>query len=160
MVLKGRWLLPSFISVFLLSHPAKADSLASWHFDANQNKLDITTDEGVQPRVQLLSNPSRLSIDLPGIILGRPKTSERVGSVIQEIRVGQFDSETTRLVIELAPGYKLDPKKVQVRGDSATHWVVQLPNPERLAGNYALPIGSIAPIDQPTAVTQETIPVT
>jgi hypothetical protein len=116
MVLKLRWLLPSFVSVFLLSYPAKAGSLALWHFNANQNQLDLTTDEGVQPRVQLISNPTRLVIDLPGIILGRPQTNQKIGSVIQEIRVGQFDPQTTRMVIEVAPGYKLDPTQVRVRG--------------------------------------------
>jgi beta-lactamase class A len=110
--------------------------LASWHFNPNQNQLDLTTDEGVQPRVQLIGNPTRLVIDLPGIILGHPQTNQRVGSVIQEIRVGQFDPDTTRMVIALAPGYTLDPTKVRVRGESSTHWFVQLPTPERLADNY------------------------
>ncbi len=159
MVLKVRWLLPSFVSVFLLSHPAKADSLASWHFNPNQNQLDLTTDEGVQPRVQLIGNPTRLVIDLPGIILGHPQTNQRVGSVIQEIRVGQFDPDTTRMVIALAPGYTLDPKKVRVRGESSTHWFVQLPTPERLAANYLLQPGSIAPIGQQTRQIQQTIAV-
>src|SRR4028118_11760 len=107
MVLKVRWLLPSFVSVFLLSHPAKAASLDYWNFNSNQNQLDLRTDEGIQPRVQLMANPTRLVIDLPGVILGRPKSNQRIGSVIQEIRVGQFDPETTRMEIELAPGYKL-----------------------------------------------------
>ena len=154
MVLKVRWLLPSFVSVFLLSHPAQADSLASWHFNAAQNQLDLTTDEGVEPKVQLISNPSRLIIDLPGITLGRPKTSEKVGAVIQEIRVGQFDSDTTRMVVELAPGYQLDATKVKVRGASPTHWFVQLPTPERIVGN-SLQTSSTIAISQPA----QTIPL-
>ena len=149
MVLKLRWLLPSFVSVFLLSYPAKAGSLALWHFNANQNQLDLTTDEGVQPRVQLISNPTRLVIDLPGIILGRPQTNQKIGSVIQEIRVGQFDPQTTRMVIEVAPGYKLDPTQVRVKADSATRWFVQLPTPER----------SKEPIGQETSQIQQNIAV-
>jgi beta-lactamase class A len=148
MVLKVRWLLPSFVSVVLLSLPANAASLDSWDFNANQNQLDFTTDEDVQPRVQLIANPTRLVIDLPGVILGRPKTNRKVGSVVQEIRVGQFDADNTRMVIELAPGYKLDPTKVQVKGDASNHWLVQLPTPERVAGNYPLPIGSKEPSQQ------------
>jgi beta-lactamase class A len=149
MALKLRWLLPSFVSVFLLSYPAKAGSLALWHFNANQNQLDLTTDEGVQPRVQLISNPTRLVIDLPGIILGRPQTNQKIGSVIQEIRVGQFDPQTTRMVIEVAPGYKLDPTQVRVKADSATRWFVQLPTPER----------SKEPIGQETSQIQQNIAV-
>jgi beta-lactamase class A len=73
--------------------------------------------------------------------------------------VGQFDADTTRMVIELAPGYTLDPKKVQVRGESPTHWFVQLPTPERLTGNYPLQPGSLAPIGQQTSQPQQTIAV-
>jgi len=149
MALKLRWLLPSFVSVFLLSYPAKAGSLALWHFNANQNQLDLRTDEGVQPRVQLISNPTRLVIDLPGIILGQPQTNKKIGSVIQEIRVGQFDRQTTRMVIQVAPGYKLDPTKVRVQGKSPTQWFVQLPTPEL----------SKEPIGQQTGQIQQTIAV-
>ena len=149
MALKLRWLLPSFVSVFLLSYPAKAGSLALWHFNANQNQLDLRTDEGVQPRVQLISNPTRLVIDLPGIILGQPQTNKKIGSVIQEIRVGQFDRQTTRMVIQVAPGYTLDPAKVRVQGKSPTQWFVQLPTPEL----------SKEPIGQQTGQIQQTIAV-
>lgn len=150
MVLKLRWLFPCVASVILLSQPAKADSLATWHFNALSNQLDLTTDEGVEPKVQLLANPSRLIIDLPGINLGRPKTTERVGSIIKEIRVGQFDADTTRMVVELAPGYTLDPTKIKVRGASPTHWFVQLPTPERVVGNSGQPRSSTIAISQPT----------
>ena len=149
MVLKLRWLLPSIASVLLLSHPAKADSLASWNFNAFSNQLDLTTDEGVEPKVQLLANPSRLIIDLPGIILGHPKTTQKVGPVIKEIRVGQFDADTTRMVLELAPGYQLDPAKIKVRGASSTHWFVQLPTPERVIGNYSQQSSTTIAISQP-----------
>jgi beta-lactamase class A len=150
MVLKLRWLLPSFVSVFLLSYPAQADSLTSWNFNAAQNQLDLTTDEEVEPKVQLLANPNRLIIDLPGITLGRPKTTEKVGSIIQEIRIGQFDKDTTRIVIEVAPGYRLDSTKVKVRGASSTHWFVQLPTPEKIVGNGNSPqqVSTNIPISQ------------
>ncbi|HAA30749.1 MAG TPA: serine hydrolase [Cyanobacteria bacterium UBA8553] len=157
--MKVHWLLPSFVSVVLLSHPAKADTSVSWRFNANQNQLDLTTDEGVQPKVQLIADPTRLVIDLPGVNLGHPQTKEKVGPVIQEIRVGQFDSDTTRMVIELAPGYKLDPTKVRVRGESATHWFVQLPTPERIVGNSPVQTGSIGAIAPQTSQSSHRIAV-
>jgi beta-lactamase class A len=133
---KVRWLLPGLFSVFLLSTPAKAGSLESWNFNRNLRQLDFTAEDGVQPRVFLIGNPTRLVIDLPNVTLGRPKINQLVDSVIQNIRVGQFDAQTTRMVVELAPGYTIDPKKVQVRAESATRWIVQLPTPERVsAGN-------------------------
>lgn len=136
--MKLRWLLPGFASVVLLSSPVEAASLETWNFNPNQNQLDLRTDGRVQPRVQLIANPTRLVIDLPGVILGRPQTSKSVGAVIQEVRVAQFDPQTTRMVIQLAPGYTIDPTKVSVRPESATRWFVQLPNPERLTANNAL----------------------
>ncbi|MDB9513103.1 serine hydrolase [Kamptonema animale CS-326] len=147
MTLKLRLLLPSLLSVFLFNSPAKADILTSWYFDINHNQLEFTTDSGVQPKVQLIANPSRLVIDLPGINLEYPKTPQKGVSFIREIRAGQFDTDTTRLVIELAPGYTLDPTKVRVIGESSTRWSVQLPTPE-LAANANFSPQAIVSIEQ------------
>lgn len=140
-----RWLLPALISVLSVALPAKADTLTSWHFDASQNQLNLTTDSGVQPSVKLIANPTRLVIDLPGIVLEYPETPQSYNSAIEQIRVGQFDTETTRLVIQLTPGYKLDPQQVRVIRESSTRWSFQLPNPEQIAGNEFF---------QPTAITR------
>ncbi|MBE9183813.1 serine hydrolase [Microcoleus sp. LEGE 07076] len=145
MTLKLRWLLPTLISVLSIALPAKADTLTSWHFDTRQNQLNLTTDSGVQPEVKLIANPTRLVIDLPGIVLEYPETPQSYNSAIQQIRIGQFDRETTRLVIQLTPGYQLDPQKVRVIRESATRWSFQLPNPEQISGNESFP---------PTAITQ------
>ncbi|HEY9747191.1 MAG TPA: AMIN domain-containing protein, partial [Allocoleopsis sp.] len=124
------WLLPSFLGIILLSSPAEAARLQSWQFDANQNRLDFTTDDGVQPRAQLIANPTRLVIDLPGTKLGGALRNQQLGGAIRSIRVGQFDPQTTRIVIELTPGYTLDPNQVKFRGRSANQWSVQLPTPQ------------------------------
>jgi beta-lactamase class A len=105
--------------------------LKLWQFNAQQNRLDIQTDESVQPIAQLVVNPTRVVIDLPGIRLGHSKITKPIGGVVQSVRVGQFDAQTTRLVIELAPGYSLDPEQVIVKGASTTRWFVQLPSPQR-----------------------------
>jgi len=134
---KLRWLLPSFLGCFcfLLSSPAHARQLLFWRFDANQNRLVFTTDEGVQPQAQLLANPTRLVIDLPGIILENPTTEQSVGGAIRSVRAGQFDDDTTRLVVELNPGYTINPQQIKFRGISPRQWTVQLPLPER-AGQF------------------------
>src|SRR5687768_11452061 len=108
------------MGAFLLCAPAQAGSLESWNFNRNLRQLNLTTDERVQPRVFLMANPTRLVIDLPNITLERSQTNQGVDLSIKEIRVGQLDPQTTRMVVELAPGYTLDPKKVQVRADSST----------------------------------------
>lgn len=130
--MKLRWLLFSFLSIFMLSSPAEAAKLQFWRFDVDQKRLEFTTDEGVQPRAQMIANPTRLIIDLPGTTLGRPTINQAIGQTIRTMRVAQFDRQTTRLVIELAPGYTLDPQQIKVRGETPTQWSVQLPNPQLL----------------------------
>ncbi|MDJ0704264.1 MAG: N-acetylmuramoyl-L-alanine amidase [Leptolyngbyaceae cyanobacterium MO_188.B28] len=126
-------LFSGFLGAFgllLLALPAEAARLQFWRFDAEQNQLVFTTDTRVQPRAQLLLNPTRIIIDLPETSLDQATVNESVGGAVREIRVGQFDDQTTRLVIELNPGYVLDPQQIEVRGTIANRWTVQLPNPE------------------------------
>ncbi|MGB3266143.1 MAG: N-acetylmuramoyl-L-alanine amidase [Microcoleus sp.] len=129
--MKFHWLLPSFLSVFLLAGAAEAARLQSWRFDASENRLYIRTDGGVQPKAQLIFNPTRLVIDLPGTSLGRPSVNKQLSGAIESVRVGQFDSDTTRIVVELRDGFTLDPQQVKFRGISPSEWTVDLPAPTR-----------------------------
>ncbi|MGA1355845.1 MAG: N-acetylmuramoyl-L-alanine amidase [Prochlorothrix sp.] len=113
----------------LASLPAEAARLLNWRFDRSQNRLEFTTDEAVQPRAQLLANPTRIVIDLPGTTLGRPLVEEALGNGLESLRVGQFDQNTTRLVLQVASGFQLNPQDISVQGLSPTQWVVQLPSP-------------------------------
>jgi N-acetylmuramoyl-L-alanine amidase len=127
------WLLPSFLVFFLLASPASAARLLFWRFDANQNRLVFTTDQRVQPRAQLIFNPTRVVIDLPGIIPDSSPLEQLVGGAIRTVRLGQLDAQTTRLVIELNPGYTLNPQQVQFQGSYSNQWTVQLPLPQQMA---------------------------
>lgn len=128
--MKLHWLLPSTVgTIVLLSSPAVAAKLESWRFDANQNRLDIHTNSPVQPQAQLIFNPTRLVIDLPGTTFGRPQSTQEIDGVIRVIRVAQFDPQTTRLVVELSPGYTLDPQQVKFENVGGNRWRVQLPTP-------------------------------
>ncbi len=128
--MKLHWLLPgTFGSILMLSSPTLAAKLDSWRFDANQNRLEINTTGAVQPQAQLIFNPTRLVIDLPGTTFGRPQLRQQVGGAITSIRVGQFDEQTTRIVVELTPGYTLDPNQVKFVGTTASRWTVQIPTP-------------------------------
>jgi N-acetylmuramoyl-L-alanine amidase len=131
LTVKLHWLLPgTFGTIFLLSSPAMAARLESWRFDVNQNRLEINTAGAVQPTAQLMFNPTRLVIDLPETTFGRSQVTQPVGGRIRSIRVGQFDEKTTRIVVELTPGYTLDPNQVKFVGTSASRWTVQLPQPQ------------------------------
>ncbi|MBN3959277.1 N-acetylmuramoyl-L-alanine amidase [Nostoc sp. NMS8] len=150
--MKLHWLLPSTIgTIFMLSSPVMAARLESWRFDANQNRLEINTVGTVQPQAQLIFNPTRLVIDLPGTTFGRPQLTQQVGGGIRSIRVGQFDIDTTRIVVELTPGYTLDPKRVQFVGTSGDRWTVQLPRPEveRVASSPRSAYSVVTPDSEP-----------
>jgi len=128
---KLQWLLPAtFGTVLMLSSPTLAAKLESWRFDRNQNLLEINTNSAVKPEAQLVFTPTRLVIDLPGVKFGRSQLTQQIGGGIREIRIGQFDEQTTRIVLELSPGYTLDPKQVKFVGKSANRWTVQLPKLE------------------------------
>ncbi|PMB38224.1 serine hydrolase [Fischerella thermalis CCMEE 5205] len=133
-----RFLLLSVVSIVLLSSPIKAARLQSWNFDQARNQLHLTTDSGVQPRAFLIKNPTRLVLDLPGTNLNRDTVRQRFGSAIKEIRIGQVDSKTTRMVIELAPGYTVSPDKLLIKGDSSSHWIVNFSSIERVTANNSL----------------------
>lgn len=116
-----------------LAAPALASQITSWHFDANQNQFGFTTDEAVQPRAQLLPNPAQLVIDLPGTKSGQAAITQEIGGGVQRVRISELDASTTRIVVELSPGYTLDPQQIRFRGISPTQWTVQLPQPQLVA---------------------------
>ena len=139
--MKLHWLIPStFGTVFMLSSPALAGKLESWRFDPNQNRLEINTSTAVQPQAQLIFDPTRLVIDLPGTEFGRPQLIQEIGGQIRAIRIGQFDAQTTRLVVELAPGYTFNSGKIKFIPTNGKRWIVELPIPEVISGQNREPL--------------------
>lgn len=151
--MKFHWLLPSILSVFVLSSAASAAKLKSWRFDASHNQLYFKTEGGVQPKAKLIFNPTRLVIDLPGTTLERSTVKKEYGGAIRSIRVGQFDEGTTRVVVEISPGYKLDPQQVKVRGTSPSQWIVQIPKPQKVAYTPPAPKNN-RPLPLPRSLSQ------
>jgi N-acetylmuramoyl-L-alanine amidase len=113
----------------MLSSPTLAARLESWRFDANQNRLEINTTGDVQPQAQLLFNPTRLVIDLPETTFERKPKEQQLSSGFRSISVKQLNEKSSRIVVELSPGYTLDPKQVKFVGITASRWTVQLPKP-------------------------------
>lgn len=120
----------TFLSVLLTSLPAMAGQLVNWNFNASQNRFTFYTNSRVQPTAQLIPNPTRIVVDLPGTTLSGPTVRQAGAGRVREIRIGEPDSFTTRVVIELEAGYTVDPQQVKVRGITPTQWVVELPTPE------------------------------
>lgn len=137
--MKIRLFLLSLLSFFLITLPAEAGRLLNWRFEPSQNRLSFTTDARVQPTAQLIPNPTRLVIDLPGTTLGQATVNRSYGGLIRSIRLGQFDRQTARIVIELQSGYTFDPQKIAFRGASPTQWTVDLPTPIPITNNIPTP---------------------
>ncbi|MEB3290093.1 MAG: N-acetylmuramoyl-L-alanine amidase [Leptolyngbya sp.] len=115
------------LGAIVITAPAQAATLQYWWFDTRANQLVFTTSGSVQPTAQMLLNPTRIVVDLPNTQLGSGPRQQAVGGVVREVRAGQFNAQTTRLVIELSPGETLDPQAVRVQGVRPNQWVVQLP---------------------------------
>lgn len=126
------WFLLNFFFVLFWVSPAEAARLLDWSFESNQNQLTFNTDEGVQPTAQLINNPARLVIDLPGVSRGNITRNQFVGGLIREVRVGQFNSQTTRIVVEMAAGYAIDPQLVSFQLTGDKQWRVQIPTPQTI----------------------------
>ncbi|WP_417040290.1 N-acetylmuramoyl-L-alanine amidase [Cylindrospermopsis raciborskii] len=122
-------------TVLLLSSPSLAAQFDSWRFDANENKLEIRTTGPVQPQAQLVFNPTRLVIDLPNTKFGQPQVARPIGGGVRVVRIGQFDPQTTRVVVEFNPGYTVDPQAIKFTPVSGSRWIVQLPKLERVSSN-------------------------
>lgn len=132
--MKSRFLLLiSAVMLSLWTMPAWAGQLTSWKFDPSRNRLDFKTDAGVQPKAVMLFNPTRLIIDLPGISLKKPTVTQRLSGYFRSLRVGQFDDNTARLVLELQPGFTLNPRLVKFTGTNPIDWYVDIPVPTRLS---------------------------
>ena len=111
-----RSLFTSVLGTVLHTIPAWAGQVMSWRFDRAQNRLEFTTNESVQPQAQLVPNPTRIVVDLPNTVLGRPRLEEAIGGAVQTVRIAQFDQNTTRFVIELAAGYTVNPQQIKIEG--------------------------------------------
>ncbi|RCJ30460.1 serine hydrolase [Nostoc punctiforme NIES-2108] len=120
--MKSHLLAIGLSSLVLVAGQAKASQLQSWYYDSSQNQLDLTTTSGIEPKAFLLDNPNRLVIDLPGTNFNSDTVKRSFGKAVKEIRLGKPDSQTTRFVVELAPGYDVTSQNISVKGDSRSHW--------------------------------------
>ncbi|MGB0563172.1 MAG: AMIN domain-containing protein, partial [Spirulinaceae cyanobacterium] len=154
------WLFGAIALLLSFCSPATAAQLLSWEFERRDNRLVFVTDESILPQARLLSNPTRLVIDLPGVDLAEPSGQQTIGGAIAAIRSEQLDAENSRLTIELDPNYQVDPDQIEIRGLSPTRWQVALPTPQRITLRDlppvpATPAAAGTPTrDRPTTVAQ------
>jgi N-acetylmuramoyl-L-alanine amidase len=153
------WLLPSIFSFVTVSLPATAAEIVSWQYNATENRIDFSTNSAVKPEAQMLANPSRLIVDLPDTRLNQPTSSQLLNNGIKSLRVGQFDTDRTRMVLELDPGYSIDPQQVLIQASTNKQWSVQLPTPQPLQSfSRGAPVGPVAVFNENGQVVIAQVP--
>jgi len=138
-LLRARPLLgPALLSAVLAGQPGLASSLVAWRL--SRQGLELQTLPDVQLRAFLQAGSAgfgpRVWVDLPG----EPSRARSLGgtSVVREVRIGRPNADTTRLVVEFAPGIQLDPQELRLVGTSRDRWRMEF---KILANDSALSLG-------------------
>lgn len=112
----------------LAALPALASSLGAWRITP-QGALELRTSPDVTPQAFYeagggLRGP-RVWIDLPGA----PSRSRAIpgNGPVREVRIGRPDGQTTRLVVEFAPGTRLNPQGLRLVGTARDRWSMEFP---------------------------------
>jgi N-acetylmuramoyl-L-alanine amidase len=133
----------------MIAMPVDAASIANYRLDTVNNRFEFSTSGVVTPVAELVTNPSRIVIDLPGVTVRNPRTENKAG-LVRQIRFGQVNSQTARIVLQLAPGYEPDVSQIRVRGITRQKWVLEMPAPgaapvSPIAPSSGAPVSPIAP---------------
>ena len=133
-------------SLAIATPTAQANRLETFVYDLTDSRIEFSVKNDIEPKGTVISNPTRIVIDLPGIVYQGPTVRRRVGKGVQAVRVGQVDANTTRMVVEFSPEVTLNPQDLRLKSRQPGRWTMQLPQ-------------SIAAIDL-NSVSNFTLPVT
>ncbi|MBD2188120.1 peptidoglycan DD-metalloendopeptidase family protein [Pseudanabaena mucicola] len=114
-------------SIAIATPTAQANRLETFVYDLTDSKIEFSLKNDIEPRGTVISNPTRIVIDLPGIVYQGPTVRRRVGKGVQSVRVGQVDANTTRMVVELSPDVTLNPQDLRLKSQKPGQWTMQLP---------------------------------
>jgi murein DD-endopeptidase MepM/ murein hydrolase activator NlpD len=114
-------------SIAIATPTAQANRLETFVYDLTDSKIEFSLKNDIEPRGTVISNPTRIVIDLPGIVYQGPTVRRRVGKGVQSVRVGQVDANTTRMVVELSPEVTLNPQDLRLKSQKPGQWTMQLP---------------------------------
>ena len=161
--MKLNWLLPlTAIALVGLTQSAWAGRLVYWKFNKALNRIEFVTNEGVEPQAKFVSNPGRLIIDVPDTTVDKSKQrkTRNVNRFIREVRVGQLNRDTARLVVEMRPQYTLRPGDIQIRSLSPNRWFVQIPTAVSVESPIPQTSGPIEiNVDMPGGLPDQTITI-
>ncbi len=120
--------LGSLTSSLAIAAPiAHANRLETFVYDLTDSKIEFSLKNDIEPKGSVISNPTRIVIDLPGIVYQGPTVRRRVGRGVQAVRVGQVDANTTRMVVEFSPDVTINPQQLKLKSRQPGKWSMQLP---------------------------------
>jgi murein DD-endopeptidase MepM/ murein hydrolase activator NlpD len=132
-------------SLAIATPTAQANRLETFVYDLTDSRIEFSVKTDIEPKGSVISNPTRIVIDLPGIVYQGPTVRRRVGKGVQAVRVGQVDANTTRMVVEFSPEVTLNPQDLRLKSRQPGRWTMQLP--QNIAAidlnnvsNFTLPI--------------------
>ena len=110
------------LAAVVAGQPGLASSLVAWRL--SRQGLELKTIPDVQLKAYLQAGSAgqgpRVWVDFPG---EPSRTRSLAGpSPVREVRIGRPNSDTTRLVVEFAPGTELDPQELRLVGLSRDRW--------------------------------------
>jgi N-acetylmuramoyl-L-alanine amidase len=150
------------IALLGLTQSAWAGKLVYWKFNKALNRIEFITNEGVEPQAKFVVNPARLIIDIPDTTVDKSKQKKKrnVSRYIKEVRVGQLNRDTARLVVEMGSKYTLRPDDVKIRSLSPNRWFVQLPGAQLVDSAIAqAPAPIEIDVDMPGGLPSQTITI-
>ncbi|OIP77968.1 MAG: metalloendopeptidase [Oscillatoriales cyanobacterium CG2_30_44_21] len=132
-------------SMAIATPTAQANRLETFVYDLNDSKIQFSLKNDIEPKGVVINNPTRIVIDLPGLVYQGPTVRRRVGKGVQAVRVGQVDANTTRMVVELSPEVTLNPRDLRLKSLKPGEWTMKLPQniaaiDLNSATNFILPI--------------------
>jgi hypothetical protein len=127
---------------------AQAAPLGSWQFDPATHQLEVTVPQGIKPQYYLVAEPARIVLDLPSTQIAGPSLQSYEGAV-RQVRVAQFQSDATRIVLELAPDTVLASGQVELqrvgsseRGQNGDRWMLRPLLATDVPNTASLPVSS------------------
>jgi len=151
-LLRAIWLASCMVAAVAEPAPVLAGStLSAWRVSPDRG-IELRTAPGTPVRAYFEEGSQgagpRIWFDLPGAPLRR--RSLNGAGLLQEVRVGQPDEGTTRLVLEFRPGLRLDPRQLRLVGTSRDRWRMDL----RQFPPRSLPILGEGQMESPTWTAQ------
>ncbi|QNP29740.1 AMIN domain-containing protein [Cylindrospermopsis curvispora] len=100
--------------------------LYKWLLHVKSQQIELNLSNKTKADYFYLEQPSRLVIDLPNTQLGNVETQKTYSGRIQKIRLSQFSSQITRMVIEFKPGTVVNMNAMGVHTDhQSKRWILR-----------------------------------